>query len=377
MSKELVDQFAEAYESIKGEMGSFNLAIFGETGAGKSTLINAMFGFKIAETGIGDPVTQAAKLHKHPNGNLGVYDTKGIETGDSEKEILAKFKEIVEGSWNKPLEDQIHVVWFCVKADDLRFDDAQERVVRSLADMGLPVMVVITKAFPTVSGDSHPDHLKLVEMIRKRKLPISPDGAIFLTLAEGDEHRGAQPHGLQELLDATFRVAPEGVERALAAAQQIDLSRKASQAKKYIGAGVGAAVASCADPVPFSQAFILVPIQIAMMAKISAAFGLSVKTRTLASVAGAAFAATGVTQAGRYIVSNLLKFVPVVGTATGTVIQAGVAGTLTGAVGAAWIAVCTALYKMDPAAVDVLDEAVITSMFKDEFKKAAKKEQPN
>ena len=373
MSKELIDQFTEAYDSIRGEMGRFNLAIFGETGAGKSTLINAMFGLDIAKTGIGEPVTQATTLHKHPNGNLGVYDTKGIETGESVDEILANFREIVEGSWTKPLEEQIHVIWFCVKADDLRLDPAQDQVIRKLADMSLPVMLVVTKAFPTVKGETHPDHAELVSDIESRNLPIAPGGKVFLTLAQGDEHRDAKPHGLQELLDATFRVAPEGVERALAAAQKIDLSRKIKESRNYVAAGVTAAVGACASPVPFSQAAILVPIQIAMMAKISAAFGLSVKKKTLASVAGAAFAATGVTQAGRYIVGSLLEFIPGVGTAAGMAIQAGVAGTLTGAVGAAWIAVCTALYKMDPKAVETLDQAVITTMFKDEFKKAANK----
>ena len=125
---------------------------------------------------------------------------------------------------------------------------------------------------------------------------------------------------------------------------------------------------------PFSQAALIVPVQIAMMAQISAAFGLSVEKRALASVAGAAFAATGVTQAGRYIVGSLLKFVPVVGTAAGTAIEATVAASLTGAVGAAWIAVCTFLYKMDPAAVEALDKSVVTDLFKTEFKNATQRE---
>ena len=374
MSKELLDQFTEAYDSMKGEIGRFNLAIFGETGAGKSTLINAMFGLDTAKTGIGNPVTQETTFYRHPNGVTGVYDTKGIETGESEKSILANFSKIVEESWAQPLEEQIHVVWFCVKADDLRLDPTQERVIRALADMKLPVMLVVTKAFPTIEGELHPDHLELVADLRERGLPLSPEGEVFLTLAQGDEHRGAKPHGLEALLDATFRVAPEGVASALAAAQQIDLARKVKEAKKYVAVGVGSAVTACASPVPFSQAALLVPIQITMMAHIAAAFGLSVKKRTLASVAGAAFAATGVTQAGRYIVGSLLDLIPGVGTIAGTAIQAGVAGTLTGAVGAAWTAVCTALYKMDPKAVEALEPKVITTMFKDEFKKASNKE---
>ena len=47
-------ELAEAYASL----GCFNLAIFGKTWAGKSTLLNAIFGAEVAETGVGRPVTK-------------------------------------------------------------------------------------------------------------------------------------------------------------------------------------------------------------------------------------------------------------------------------------------------------------------------------
>ncbi|MEJ1229857.1 MAG: GTPase [Galbitalea sp.] len=39
-----------------------NIALFGATGVGKSTLLNAIFGAPIAKTGVGDPVTQSTEL---------------------------------------------------------------------------------------------------------------------------------------------------------------------------------------------------------------------------------------------------------------------------------------------------------------------------
>ena len=50
---------------IKDEYSNFttlNIVIIGKTGVGKSTLINTIFGQKLAETGIGKPVTQAIKI---------------------------------------------------------------------------------------------------------------------------------------------------------------------------------------------------------------------------------------------------------------------------------------------------------------------------
>ena len=54
------DSFRTEYEKQNAALGRFNLAIFGKTGVGKSTLINAIFGEEVARTGIGEPVTQTA-----------------------------------------------------------------------------------------------------------------------------------------------------------------------------------------------------------------------------------------------------------------------------------------------------------------------------
>ena len=76
------------------------------------------------------------------------------------------------------------------------------------------------------------------------------------------------------------------------------------------------------------------------------------------------------TTAGRYIVTNLLKFVPGANIAAGT-IRAGVASALTYAVGEAWIAVCTQLFKLGPAAVERLPAEELRELFLREFKDRA------
>ena len=55
--------FGKAWKDKAEEIGRFNLAIFGKTGVGKSTLVNAIFGSEIAKTGIGEPVTRAEHLY--------------------------------------------------------------------------------------------------------------------------------------------------------------------------------------------------------------------------------------------------------------------------------------------------------------------------
>jgi predicted GTPase len=64
-------QFGDKFEEKGREIGRFNLAIFGKTGVGKSTLVNAIFGENVAATGIGEPVTQDSHLYLHAEGHFG------------------------------------------------------------------------------------------------------------------------------------------------------------------------------------------------------------------------------------------------------------------------------------------------------------------
>jgi hypothetical protein len=74
-----------------------------------------------------------------------------------------------------------------------------------------------------------------------------------MTMAAADEFTGLPQHGLENLLDATFRAAPEGVERALTAAQQIDMERKRKEAMAIAGGASTAAGVAGAVPIPFSD----------------------------------------------------------------------------------------------------------------------------
>ena len=71
------ESFRTEYDKQNAALGRFNLAIFGKTGVGKSTLINAIFGEEVARTGIGEPVTKGSHLYLDKIGHLGIVDTQG------------------------------------------------------------------------------------------------------------------------------------------------------------------------------------------------------------------------------------------------------------------------------------------------------------
>lgn len=327
-------EFAEAFASL----GMFNLAVFGKTGSGKSTLINAIFGHDVASTGVGAPVTRGLVYHRHPDGFLGIYDSEGFETGTSGNAILSGLRALIDADAAKPVAERIHAVWYLVRWSDRRFEPAQEQFVRELAGMGLPVIVVVTQV-PTRDGQVHPDAVRVAEHIDHLSLPISPHGRVILTNALVDPFTESPVYGLQSLLDATYAVVPQAVERALTAAQVVDVSRKKKEVATIIRQAVTVAMGIGAVPVPFADAAVLVPNQVTMIARITAAWGLPPSKSRALAVAGSVVLTGGATMAGRYAVTSLMKFIPG-GAIAGSAISATVAGTLTKAVGTAWSRVC-------------------------------------
>ena len=358
--------FSKAWKDKADEIGRFNLAIFGKTGVGKSTLVNAIFGTEIAQTGIGEPVTRQEHLYLHQSGTLGVLDTRGLEVGKDNAELIAELRDYLHGMRRKPLAEQLHVAWYCVRAGDRRFEETEADFVRALHELGLPVIMVLTQV-PRAGGRVHPDAEALAARIADLRLPIA-DGLIHYTMALADDFTGQTAYGLQELLDATFRGAPEGVAHAITAAQRIDFGRKRERAEAAIKVATGAATTAGASPIPFSDAAILVPLQIGMMASIAVTYGISIERSTAASIAATAAATT----AGRSLVGNLIKFVPGAGTAVAGTINATVAGTFTYAMGHAWLRVCERMARGELRGVGgALDSNQIHKVFMEEFKAQA------
>lgn len=363
----LKDSFRTEYEQQSEAMGRFNLAVFGKTGVGKSTLVNAIFGEDVAGVGIGEPVTQGSHLYLDKVGSLGIVDTQGLEMGTDDKKIIDELQKMINRTRKMPLSEQVHVAWYCVRGMDRRFEDTEAEFVRALDELGLPVVIVMTQVPRNESG-FHPDAVALAELVRQRHLPVVP-GSPFFTYAKADTFTGQRAYGLREVLDATFRVAPEGVHGALVAAQEIDHSRKASEAQRVIAAAASSAAASAAVPVPFSDAVMLVPIQLGMMAKIAQLYKIKFDRAALLAIAST----TAATQAGRATATGLLKLIPGAGTIAGGLIGAGVASTYTYAMGQAWLAVCQRAATGSFGKIgDTLDTDAVREAFGDEFKKRLK-----
>ncbi len=356
--------FSERHADAVAELGRFNLAVFGKTGAGKSTLVNAVFGMKVAATGTGAPVTSGMNYYEHPNGILGLYDSQGFETGHSGDAVLAGLDQIVRQSRTEPIERQIHAAWYVVRWSDRRFEKAQEAFVRRLAEM-VPVIAVLSQVPMRADGQIHAEALEFARYIESCSLPLAPTNAVILTNAAPDDFMQTVVFGLDRLVDATFATAPEATRRALSAAQLVDKERKRRAAEKIVKAASSSALAAGITPIPFSDAAILVPLQITMIARVTAAYGLAVPSSKLAALVGSLMLSSGATTAGRWMVSSLLRMTPG-GQVPAAAISGAVASGLTSAMGKAWIVVCERMLERELAG-EAIDMDAMQSVFADEF----------
>ena len=366
--------YREEYAQALNALGRFNLAIFGKTGTGKSTLVNAIFGESVAATGTGRPVTTGLDYYVHPNAILGIYDSRGFETGEAGDRILAALEEIVSSTRERGATEQIHAAWYTVRWSDRRFEDHQAEFVRRLHDLGLPVLFVLTQVPCNSQGQIHEEALEFARYIAGLGLPLAGGGRVFLTNARNDQFLGTVVFGLQELLDVTFDTIPEVAVAALSAAQQLDWGRKRQAAKRIIATGASSALATGATPIPFSDAAILVPLQLAMIARLTAAYGTTLPSAQLASLVGSLMLSSGATTAGRWMVSSLLRVVPG-GQPAAMVISGTVAASMTTAMGWAWVAVLEKyLVNGDLGDVDSL-RRVFVEEFRSRFKVAGRNRQ--
>ena len=330
----LADVVRDALRDALKERGHINILIAGRSGVGKSTLINSIFQGNLATTGQGRPVTQNTREIKKEGVPLSIFDTRGLEMADFSRTVGDVRSFVSERSRSADPQQHIHMAWVCIAEDLRRVEPAEEELVNMLSEY-MPVIVVITKA--RTDGGFRAEVQQILpnakNVIRVRAVQEELDEGFVLP-----------PMNLRELVDLTMQVVPEGLKRAFTAAQKVEINLKKKHSHKIVVGAATSAAGIAATPIPFSDAIAIVPIQVAMLAGISATFGLSVDESFLTTVVGSILTGAGGTLAGRAIVTSLLKFVPGVGSVTGGALAATTAAALTTAFGEAYIAALDMLF---------------------------------
>ena len=326
------------------ELKTLNLMVLGKTGVGKSTLINTLFGEERVKTGLGRPVT--ADIQRIPGDHLTIYDTPGLELGgnNSMSNLLSQVvtvinKQVEEGT----LEDAVHCILYCVSTPSHRFEDNEAEFIKNLQAKiithNIPVFIVLTQSF------NKQDSAALKEYIATLNLKVKAIVPVLATSYYVDEDYTAKPRGVAELAQLISDALPESIKDTFAAIQCANIDLKKQKARAIIAGAAAGAAAIGASPIPFSDAALLVPEQIAMLAGVTAVFGIPVDKAALASILSATIGTGGATLLGKTIVTNLIKLIPGAGSIVGGAISAATAAALTYALGEAYIVVMTMVAK--------------------------------
>jgi uncharacterized protein (DUF697 family)/GTP-binding protein EngB required for normal cell division len=355
--------FDAAQEAAMKDLGVVNILISGQTGVGKSTLINAVLRVSLAEEGTGKPVTGRVKRHAMPGIPVTIFDTPGIELGQAKDDVIKDCKKTISDSRKGKPEDLIHVAWYCIDAGQTRLQDYDIEIIRALAEE-LEVILVLTQCIDEERAGA------LEEAIAAEGLPVH--GEPIRTLARARKVGGATlpSLGLEELVDRTVALLPEAVKRAFINAQGVAISLKVKEARKVVGASLTAAAAVGAVPVPVPDAVVLLPIQLGMLARISAVFGIEMSGDRMGTLIKGLVAGGGVTAVGKQMAETLLKFAPV-----GAPINAAVAAAITGSLGEAYIQLCSEMLRRQAAGKPMPDVEMLPFLM-DAYKNVYRSKNP-
>lgn len=334
----IVDDMMNKTEKEIKNIKPISVLLIGKTGVGKSTLINNVFRENLAETGIGRPITKHLRRITKEGVPIVLYDTRGLElNSEAQKEVLKEIFDTISDGKKEKSEEEIHLVYYCVNANSSRIEPLELELIEKLSSK-IPVVVVLTQSIGAQSKE-------FKQYIENLNLPIY--GVINVMAQEFiiSDEVSIPSFGLTELIEMSFQMIPEEQKRAFNNAQQVDIERKAKSARswatKYIATSFGVGFM----PIPFSDASILVPMQLTLLAHITAIFGISMDKATITSMLAAIGGTGGATYAGRYIVSNAIKLIPGVGTILGGVISGATASIMTTALALSYIEVLTVIAK--------------------------------
>lgn len=240
---------------VKADMPPANIMVAGITGTGKSTLLNAVFGANLAETGKGRPVTDHIDEYRSDSVPIHIWDTVGLELDSAKtKESINSIKETIASKADSEDHfDHVHAIWYCINSGSSRYQGAELEFIKSLHSIGVPFIIVLTQCI----GD--PEEIdKFEAQIRDINNSMGmTDIDIVQVCAQEFKLRGftVEAFGLDNLVQTTINKVPDFIKGSFIAAQNVSKTQKREYCGEIIVKYVDAAIEGFWDKVPIVNFF--------------------------------------------------------------------------------------------------------------------------
>lgn len=315
------------------------IVVCGKTGSGKSSLINALLNRKANDTDPSKPTTQKEQEETWTldAGSMRILDVPGFGEADKHQDRLDFIFDKLSSS---------HVGLLVVGAPD-RAWEYERQFMQTVAevDQHFPMLVVGNRIdmFNPVR-EWNPAALNLKNPSTQKEKSIAAWAAALQEACGVDKKRLILTSAGQSFEDVEGRYGLDHLARTvvenLPTAMQADAARKLGVdmdkrdlAQKFIWGASVAAAGIALSPIPFSDCIPLAGIQIGLIVKIANIYGRVMTKETAFNLLEPAVASF----VGRMALENLLKFIPGIGTVTGLFIGAGLAGSITYAIGTTYL----------------------------------------
>jgi len=348
-----------------------NVLVIGNSGVGKSTLINAVLGNEKAETGYGSTgITKKLDIYESDEVPFRIIDTIGFEPSYlKQREAIRAVKKWSKNSVKESEEDtKINLIWFCIDGTSRKlFEKSIKDLSKSTAMWkSVPVVVVITKSY------SVPEREENIEMVRtvfdkQKKKSVNLKGIIpvVASVYTLNETAFAAPEGISELIDTTNKLMPEGIKASEKDVNNFKLIRKRALAQGVVGVSTTSAVALGAVPKPLSDALILAPIELAQISALARIFQIN-KNENFKELIDSIIEIGTVSVGAKTVISSINANAKI--NITGNVMNAIISGAIVAAIGEGSIYVFDKIYTGEKSVEDIeWVKKVIESNFSSQF----------